>query len=69
MNLLPNNASCIEPQGPDPERVRWLREQIAEMKKRWPPHSVPASMLQRLEDLEDELETELRKPDTLLNLY
>ncbi len=48
---------------PDPERVRQLREQIAELKKSWPAHSVSPSMLQRLDDLEDELESELSKGD------
>jgi hypothetical protein len=46
---------------PTQARIRWLREQIAELRKRWPPHSVPPSLVLRLDDLEEELENELRK--------
>jgi hypothetical protein len=42
-------------------RVRELEGQIAELKSRWPAHSVPPTMLQQLEELEEELERELRK--------
>jgi hypothetical protein len=42
-------------------RVRELEGQIAELKSRWPSHSVPPTMLQQLEELEEELERELRK--------
>jgi len=38
------------------EKVESLKKEIAELKSQWPAHSVPAAMLQRLEDLEDELE-------------
>jgi len=43
------------------ERIKELESQIAELKSRWPAHSVPPTMLQQLEDLEEELEKELRK--------
>ncbi len=43
------------------ERVKELERQIAELKSRWPAHSVPPAMLQQLEDLEEELERELEK--------
>ena len=43
------------------ERIEELESQIAELKSRWPAHSVPPTMLQQLEDLEEELEKELRK--------
>lgn len=36
-------------------RIKELERQIAELKERWPPHSVPPSMLQQLEALEEEL--------------
>jgi cell division protein ZapA (FtsZ GTPase activity inhibitor) len=39
----------------DNERIQELRERIADLKRRWPAHSVPASMLQELDDLEEEL--------------
>ncbi len=44
------------------ERIQKLREQIADLKKRLPKHSIPASMLIQLEDLEEQLEIELAKP-------
>jgi hypothetical protein len=43
------------------ERIRELKEQIAELESRWPAHSVPPAMLQQLEELEEELERELKK--------
>jgi len=38
------------------DRVREIEEKIADLKARWPAHSVPPSMWQQLEELEDELE-------------
>jgi hypothetical protein len=38
------------------EKVREIEEKIADLKARWPAHSVPPSMWQQLEELEDELE-------------
>ena len=46
------------------ERIKELESQIAELKSRWPAHSVPPTMLQQLEDLEEELERELSKATT-----
>ena len=43
------------------DRVRDLERQIEELKSRWPAHSVPPAMFQQLEDLEEELEMELKK--------
>ena len=43
------------------ERIEELKRQIAELKGRWPAHSVPPAMFQQLEELEEELERELRK--------
>jgi hypothetical protein len=43
------------------DRVRELQEQIFDLKKRWPAHSTPAWMLQRLDELEEELENELKR--------
>ena len=45
------------------ERITELEEQIAELKARWPAHSVQPWMLQQLEDLEAELEA-LQKGDS-----
>ena len=43
------------------ERIEDLEKQIAELKRRWPAHSVPPTMLQQLDELEEELERELRR--------
>jgi hypothetical protein len=37
-------------------KIREIGEKIADLKARWPAHSVPPSMWQQLEELEDELE-------------
>lgn len=37
------------------ERVKEIEEKIGDLKARWPAHSVPPSMWQRLEELENEL--------------
>ena len=36
-------------------RIAELEKQIADLKERWPAHSVPPSMFQHLEELEEEL--------------
>jgi hypothetical protein len=38
------------------DRIKELEEKIADLKARWPAHSVPPNMWQELEELEDELE-------------
>jgi hypothetical protein len=38
------------------ERIKELEEKLADLKARWPAHSVPVSMWQEFEGLEDELE-------------
>ncbi len=38
------------------ERVQELERQIADLKSRWPAHSVPPAMLEELDDLEEQLE-------------
>jgi len=38
------------------DRVREIEDKIDDLKARWPAHSVPPSMWQQLEELEDELE-------------
>jgi hypothetical protein len=38
------------------DSVRQIEAEIAELKARWPKHSVPPVMWQQLEDLEEELE-------------
>jgi len=44
------------------ERVKELEEQIADLKRRWPPHSVPPQMFEQLDELEQALE-KARKAD------
>jgi cell division protein ZapA (FtsZ GTPase activity inhibitor) len=39
----------------DNKRIQELEEKIADLKKRWPAHSVPPAMVQELDDLEEEL--------------
>jgi hypothetical protein len=48
-------------QPPASDRIRRIQAEIEDLKKRMPAHSVPPSMFQRLEELEEELENELRK--------
>lgn len=43
------------------KRIQELEEKIADLKKRWPAHSVPPMMMQELDDLEDELADALKK--------
>ncbi len=38
------------------DKVKEIEEKIADLKARWPIHSVPTWMLQQLEELENELE-------------
>jgi hypothetical protein len=43
------------------ERIEELERQIAELKSRWPAHSVSPTMLQQLDELEEALESEVKK--------
>ena len=38
------------------ERIREIEEAIADLKARWPAHSVPPKIWQQLEELEEALE-------------
>ena len=38
------------------DKVREIEEKIADLKARWPAHSVHPSMVQELEELEEKLE-------------
>ena len=42
-------------------KIEELKKKIAELKDKWPKHSVPPAMLQQLDELEEQLEVELRK--------
>ncbi len=43
------------------KRIQELKEEIADLKKRLPAHSIPASMLLALDELEEALAEELKK--------
>jgi uncharacterized membrane protein len=45
------------------DKVREIEDKIADLKARWPAHSVPPSMWQQLEDLEEELEEAQKSED------
>jgi hypothetical protein len=45
----------------DNEKIEALQREIALLKSQWPAHSVPAAMLERLDELEEALEQELQK--------
>ncbi len=38
------------------DKIREIEEKIADLKERWPAHSVKPAMWMQLEELEDELE-------------
>ena len=44
------------------ERVKTIEREMADLKRRWPPHSVPPHMLEKLDELEDALK-EAKKAD------
>jgi hypothetical protein len=37
------------------ERVKAIEQEMADLKRRWPPHSLPPQMLERLDELEEAL--------------
>ncbi|HLE50514.1 MAG TPA: tRNA (N6-threonylcarbamoyladenosine(37)-N6)-methyltransferase TrmO [Anaerolineales bacterium] len=45
------------------DKVEELKDQIADLKKRWPAHSVPPAMMGKLDELEEELRRELQRRD------
>ena len=45
----------------DEKRIKELEEAIAELKSRWPKHSVKPAMWQQLEALEEQLEQAQRE--------
>ena len=46
-------------------RIAELQAQIADLKKRWPAHSVPSLMMEQMDELEEELKMELDKSEGL----
>lgn len=45
------------------DRIKELEEQIEDLKRRWPAHSVKPAMVQRLDELEEELERARREAE------
>ena len=45
------------------ERIKEIQEEIADLKAKWPAHSVPTSMWQQLEELEEKLEQAKKELD------
>jgi hypothetical protein len=43
------------------ERIRELEKEIAKLKGQFPKHSIPPAMLERLDELEEELARERKK--------
>jgi hypothetical protein len=43
------------------DKVREIEDKIADLKARWPAHSVHPSMVQELEELEEKLEVQLEE--------
>jgi len=43
------------------DRIKELEQKIADLKASWPAHSVPTSMWIELEELENQLEAEIKK--------
>jgi hypothetical protein len=50
------------------DRIKEIEEKIADLKARWPKHSVPMSMWLQLEELEDELEAARTRKDKPIKL-
>jgi polyhydroxyalkanoate synthesis regulator phasin len=53
---MPGEARMAQEEKEREARVQQLEREIADLKARWPKHSVPPAMLMRLEELEEELE-------------
>ena len=43
------------------DRIKELEQKIADLKASWPAHSVPTSMWVELEELENQLEAEIKQ--------
>lgn len=46
------------------QRIAEIRQQLEELRRRWPKHSVPPALHRQLEELEDELEQLLNDRNT-----
>lgn len=43
------------------DKIEQLKRQIEDLKKRLPAHSIPPGMMAELDDLEEQLEAEIKK--------
>ena len=50
-----NHSQLCQRMGMNNDRIKVIEDKIAGLKAGWPAHSVPSSMWQQLEELEDEL--------------
>ena len=66
ISILEINEICKGRDGMN-SRIDELKDQIGELKRNWPKHSVPPGLIQQLDDLEEELEQELKKTSTQQN--
>jgi hypothetical protein len=58
------DGGAVAPVTPDQARIKDLEDRIAELKSRWPPHSVKPAMWHELEALEESLaQATLEQPD------
>jgi hypothetical protein len=48
----------------DKKSIKEIEEDIADLKARWPAHSVPSAMWQKLEELEEQLERARKENST-----
>jgi hypothetical protein len=48
----------------DKKSIKEIEEEIADLKARWPAHSVPPAMWQKLEELEEQLERARKENST-----
>lgn len=46
-------------------RIKDLERQLQDLREQWPAHSVPARMVQRLDELEEEIEKLRTHPEQL----
>jgi nicotinamidase-related amidase len=54
-NTILRQATCQRWSEVSRDRIKEIEEKIAELKARWPRHSVPMSMWLQLDELEEEL--------------
>jgi hypothetical protein len=55
------NGICKGRESMSRDRIDELKDQISELRRNWPKHSVPPGLIQQLDDLEAELDLELKK--------